>query len=174
MVPIRRIEPNAINTSGRNAKRWQLYYCPYGTSDWFKNQSLWNLRKAACKFIPCFPTNFLITKSCLSPSYTENPTWGMWKIVNVFWLLTLMIGRNLLTQKHTFQKSNLKTFYSINCLFVGLCILCVKMKTFLCEESVLHHNKINCFPSYPDHYLIPRIQLLRQILFKIVPRFWLA
>ena len=28
------------------------------------------------------------------------------------------------------------------------------MKTFLCEESVLRHNKRNCFPSYLDHYLI--------------------
>ena len=28
-----------------------------------------------------------------------------------------------------------------------------KMKTFVCEESVLRHNKTNCFPSYPDHYL---------------------
>ena len=27
------------------------------------------------------------------------------------------------------------------------------MKTFLCEESVLRHNKTNCFPSYLDHYL---------------------
>ena len=29
----------------------------------------------------------------------------------------------------------------------------VKMKTFLYEESVLQHNKRNCFPSWPDHYL---------------------
>ena len=28
------------------------------------------------------------------------------------------------------------------------------MKTFLCEENVLRHNKRNCFPSYLDHYLI--------------------
>ena len=27
------------------------------------------------------------------------------------------------------------------------------MKTFLCEESVLRHNKRNGFQSYPDHYL---------------------
>ena len=31
----------------------------------------------------------------------------------------------------------LSTFYFINYPFVGLCILCVKMKTFLCVESVL-------------------------------------
>ena len=29
-----------------------------------------------------------------------------------------------------------------------------KMKTFLCGESLLRHNKTNCFPSYLDHYLI--------------------
>ena len=83
-----------------------------------------------------------------------------------------MIGRNLLTQKHTFQKSNLKTFYSINCLFVGLYILRVKMKTFLREESVLHHNKINCFLSYPDHLLNTQDSIITtHILFKIVHRF---
>ena len=27
------------------------------------------------------------------------------------------------------------------------------MKIFLCEESVLRHNKRNSFPSYLDHYL---------------------
>ena len=27
------------------------------------------------------------------------------------------------------------------------------MKTFLCDESVLRHNKRNCFPSYLDRYL---------------------
>ena len=47
--------------------------------------------------------------------------------------------------------------FNFNCLFVGLDILCVKMKTFLCtEESALLHNKRNCFPSYPDHYLTAR------------------
>ena len=28
------------------------------------------------------------------------------------------------------------------------------MKTFLFEESVLRYNERNCFPSYPEHYLI--------------------
>ena len=37
--------------------------------------------------------------------------------------------------------------------FVGLGILCVKVKTFLRGERVLRHKKGNCFPSYPDHYL---------------------
>ena len=48
---------------------------------------------------------------------------------------------------------SLNTFSFVSCLYVDLCILCVKMKTFLCEESVLRHNKRNCFPSYLDHYL---------------------
>ena len=30
------------------------------------------------------------------------------------------------------------------------------MKRFLCEERVLRHNKRNCFPFYPDHYLMTR------------------
>ena len=30
------------------------------------------------------------------------------------------------------------------------------MKTFLCEENVLRHNKRNSFPSYLDHYLITK------------------
>ena len=37
--------------------------------------------------------------------------------------------------------------YFVNCLFAVLCILCVKMKQILCEESVLCHNKRNCFLS---------------------------
>ena len=43
------------------------------SSDWFKHQILRNLRQAAgrCILIPCFLTNFLITKSLLSQSNTE-------------------------------------------------------------------------------------------------------
>ena len=37
----------------------------------------------------------------------------------------------------------------------GLCILCLKRRTFLCEGSVLCHNKRNCFPSYRNQYLSP-------------------
>ena len=81
---------------------------------------------------------------------------GSCKIVNISWPLfaTLVIGRNVLTQKYTLSKWSLNTFSFVNSLFVDLCTLCVKMKTFLCEESVLRHNKRNCFPSYLDHYLI--------------------
>ena len=32
------------------------------------------------------------------------------------------------------------------------------MKTFLCEESVLRHNKTKSFPSYLDHYLSSYVQ----------------
>ena len=83
---------------------------------------------------------------------------GTCKIVNFPWLLlaALMIGRNLLTQrKNTLKKWSLKTFYFVNCLFEVFCTLCVKNKIFLCEESVLRHNKRNCFPYYADRYLGP-------------------
>ena len=81
---------------------------------------------------------------------------GSCKIVNISWPLfaTLVIGRNVLTQKYTLLKWSLNTFSFVNSLFEDLCTLCVKMKTFLCEESVLRHNNRNCCPSYLDHYLI--------------------
>ena len=45
-------------------------------------------------------------------------------------------------------------FNSVDFLFAGLRTLCVKMKTFLFEESALRHeNKRNCFLSCQDHYL---------------------
>ena len=47
-------------------------------------------------------------------------------------------------------------FYFVGCLFLGLHILCVKMKTSICEESVLRLNKRNCFPSYQHHYLMQK------------------
>ena len=63
--------------------------------------------------------------------------WGTCKIVNVSWLLfsTLVIGQNLLTQKNTLSKWTVNEFYCVNGFPVGLCILCVKMITFLCGES---------------------------------------
>ena len=64
-----------------------------------------------------------------------------------------MIGWNPLTQKKTCIKNGV-VFYFVGCLFVGLHILCVKMKTSICEESVLRLNKRNCFPSYQNHYLM--------------------
>ena len=59
---------------------------------------------------------------------------------------------NPLTQK-TPIKNGVSTFYFVDRRFVGLRILRVKMKTLLCEDSVLRHNKRNRFPSYQDHYL---------------------
>ena len=43
------------------------------------------------------------------------------------------------------------------------------MKTFLCEESVLRHNKKNCFPSYLDHYLINSPAMMWSASFKKDP-----
>ena len=65
--------------------------------------------------------------------------WGTCKIVNFSWLLfsTLVIGQNLLTQKNTLSKWSVSAFYWVNGLHVGLCILCVKMRTFLCGKSTV-------------------------------------
>ena len=59
--------------------------------------------------------------------------WGTCKIVNFSWLLfsTLVIGQNLLTQKNTLSKWSVNVFYRVSGLHVGLCILCVNMRTFL-------------------------------------------
>ena len=38
-------------------------------------------------------------------------------------------------------------------LDLGLCILCVRIKVFLCEESILLITKEMCFLPYPDDYL---------------------
>ena len=82
--------------------------------------------------------------------------WGTCKIVNFSWLLfsTLVIGQNLLTQKNTLSKWSVNTFYCVNGLHVGLGILCLKMRTFLCGKAPLTHNKRNCYPPYQDHYLM--------------------
>ena len=109
------------------------------------HQILRNLLKAVYILIPCFLTNFLITESILSLRNTE-----ILCVAIVFnsddWLKSFNKNKHPLKMK-------LNTFYFVDCLFVVLRILCVKMKTFLCEESVLHHNKRNCAPSYQGHYL---------------------
>ena len=65
--------------------------------------------------------------------------WGTCKIVNFSWLLfsTLVIGQNLLTQKKHPFKVECKCILLRNGLHVGLCILFVKMRTFLCGESTV-------------------------------------
>ena len=66
--------------------------------------------------------------------------WGTCKIGNFSWLLftTLVIGQNLLTQKNTLSKWSVNAFYCVNGLHVAkLCILCVKMRTYLCGESTV-------------------------------------
>ena len=45
--------------------------------------------------------------------------------------------------------------FNFNCYFVGLYILCAKMKTFSYVLRKVHCSR-NFFPSYPDHYLIAR------------------
>ena len=53
-------------------------------------------------------------------------------IVNFYWLsfATLLIGSNPLTQETSFFKWSLNTIYLVNCLFVRLSILCVKIRAF--------------------------------------------
>ena len=70
--------------------------------------------------------------------------WETCKIVNFPWLLfsTLVIGQNLLTQKNTLSKWSVNAFYYVNGLHVSLCILCVKMRTFLCGESTVTQEPI--------------------------------
>ena len=65
--------------------------------------------------------------------------WGRCKIVNFSWLLfsTLVICQHLLTQKNTLSKWSVNALYCVNGLHVGLCVLCVKMRTFLCGESTV-------------------------------------
>ena len=65
--------------------------------------------------------------------------WETCKIVNFSWLLfsTLVIDLNLLTQKNTLSKWSANAFYCVNGLHIVLCILCVKMRTFLCGESTV-------------------------------------
>ena len=56
---------------------------------------------------------------------------------NALLFSTLVIGQNLLTQKNTLLKWSVNAFYCVNGLHVGLCILCVKMRTFLFGESTV-------------------------------------
>ena len=78
------------------------------------------------------------------------------KIVNISWplLCNSCDWSKCFNTKIPPLKVEFKYISFLNSLFVDLCTLCVKMKTFLCEESVLRHNNRNCFPSYLDHYLI--------------------
>ena len=39
-----------------------------------------------------------------------------------------------------------------------------RLLTFLHQESVLQHNKRNCFPSQPDHYLT----IILEVIFIII------
>jgi len=81
--------------------------------------------------------------------------WGTCKIVNISWLLfsTLVIGQKFLTQKNTLSKWSINAFYCVNGLQVGLCILCVKMRTFLCGESTVAKKKKKMLSTLPGSLL---------------------
>ena len=92
-----------------------------------------------------------------------------------FWLLKITLGNDFWASKRLLQLARMascnflctlftpctsypspassngpdkREFYFVNCLSAVLCILCVKMKKILCQESVfVRHNKINCFLS---------------------------
>ena len=133
-----------------NKKVLTLLLPLYYKSDWLRQQILWNLRKAAFIFILCFLDNFLISKSCLSLSNTEtlceehvNLLTFLGYCLQVLWLVEILITHTH-THTHTHTQNVLKMefeyiFYFGNGLFVAISILCVKMKTFLCRESVLRH-----------------------------------
>ena len=84
--------------------------------------------------------------------------WGKCKIVNVSWLLfsTLLIGQNLFTtKKHPFK-------VECKCILLSNRPPCRFMHS-LCKNERINcyvgkapspHNKRNCYPSYPDHYLM--------------------
>ena len=81
--------------------------------------------------------------------------WGTCKIVHFSWLLfsTLVIGQSLLTQKNTLSKWSVNAFYCVNGLHVGLCILCVKMRTFLCGESTVAAKQKKLLSTLPGSLL---------------------
>ena len=132
-----------MNTQG-NKKVLTLLLPLYYKSDWLRQQILRNLRIAAFIFILCVLDNFLISKSWLSLSNTEtlceehvNLLTFLGYCLQVLWLVEILIT-------HTHTQNVLKMefeyiFYFGNGLFVAISILCVKMKTFLCRESVLRH-----------------------------------
>ena len=127
-----------------NKKVLTLLLPLYYKSDWLRQQILRNLRIAAFIFILCVLDNFLISKSWLSLSNTEtlceehvNLLTFLGYCLQVLWLVEILIT-------HTHTQNVLKMefeyiFYFGNGLFVAISILCVKMKTFLCRESVLRH-----------------------------------
>ena len=57
-----------------------------------------------------------------------------------------------LTKKNTLSKWSVNAFYCVNSHHVGLCILCVKMRTLLCGKAPLPHNKRNCYPPLVYNY----------------------
>ena len=59
---------------------------------------------------------------------------------------TLVIGQNVLTQKKTLSKWSWNTFHRVNGLSVGLSILSVKIRTFLCGKAPCRISKQKGLP----------------------------
>ena len=85
--------------------------------------------------------------------------WGTCEIVNFSWLLfsTLLIGQNLLTQKKHALKEECKCILlrkRPSCRFMqSLCKNEKFRKVSYVGKALLPHNKRNCYPPYPHHYL---------------------
>ena len=93
--------------------------------------------------------------------------WGTCKIVNFSWLFfsTLVIGQNLLTQKTTLSKWKVNAFtfvFCVNGLYVGLCVLYVKMRTLLCGESTVAAKQKKLLSTLPGSLL--KITLVQLVL----------
>ena len=94
---------------------------------WLKQQILRNLRKATCILFLCFLTNFLKTKSWSSLSNTE--------IIFKDWHVKLL------------------TFLGCFLQFLWLVEILTNISMWG-KRIALQKIKRNCFPSYPDHYLV--------------------
>ena len=115
-------------------------------------------------YIDPFPTNFHITKSHLSLNNTE-----ILRGVHVKYYCKLFLAivcnsydwsKSLNTKKkHPFKMGSC-TFYCVNSLSLSLCILCVKMRTFVyVGKAHWRITKENAFHFiYPHHYLLKEIK----------------
>ena len=155
MVQIR--GKNQTKWARQNAKRCHLYYCLYYTSDWFKHQLLRNLHKAAYISIPCFLTNFLVTKYLLSLSNTEILCEEHLKLqtflgycFQLLWLVEIFKHK-----KHPLKMEfKYILFHRLHfCRFMHSLCKNENIPIAVYEESLLCNYKRNCLSSYQDHYL---------------------
>ena len=126
------------------------------TFDWLKQQKLTKLHGKVRMNIYTVLTNIHITKSRLSLNNTEILCGGHVKLSTFlgFFYNSYKWSKSIKTHtQKNLSKWSLNTFYRINGLSLGLCIVCVKMRTLICGESTLPHNKRNRFPPYRNNYL---------------------